>query len=162
TFRPLVGQTFLSAKARDRQECLPHEKLSPLRKPPGRRRKEEMEETIETPSAESIPSLSQEAYLVLIYPIGPGMGTRYRLGRAPVTIGRGSDCELLVNDHSVSRLHARIAWDSGGYVVTDLESTNGTLVNKIRTPTHRLTDGDYLQIGKCIYRFLAGDNMESE
>src|SRR5262249_55087520 len=121
-----------------------------------------MEETIETPSAESIPSLSQEAYLVLIYPIGPGMGTRYRLGRAPVTIGRGSDCELLVNDHSVSRLHARIAWDSGGYVVTDLESTNGTLVNKIRTPTHRLTDGDYLQIGKCIYRFLAGDNMESE
>ncbi len=47
-----------------------------------------------------------------------------------------------------------------GYEVTDLESTNGTYVND--APAHRtpLVDGDYLRVGNCLFRYLAGGNVE--
>ncbi|HEV3079080.1 MAG TPA: GGDEF domain-containing protein [Gemmataceae bacterium] len=105
---------------------------------------------------------NRHACLVHIYPTGPGMGARYQLGEAPVVIGRGNDCEIRINDHSVSRRHARIQPGMQGYAAVDLQSTNGTFVNDVPAASHKLNDGDYLRVGNCIYRFLAGGNVESE
>lgn len=103
------------------------------------------------------------AYLVHIYPVGAMMGTRYVLKDKPLLIGREHDCNVCIPEHSVSRRHARIEMTPEGVVVTDLGSTNGTFVNDepVRGPT-RLADGDYLRVGNCIFRFLAGGNVEAE
>lgn len=105
---------------------------------------------------------SRNACLIHIYPTGPGMGTRYTLGDVPLVIGRGNDCEIRINDHSVSRRHARIQPGTDGYYAVDLQSTNGTFVNDVPASMYKLKDGDYLRVGNCIYRFLTGGNVETE
>jgi diguanylate cyclase (GGDEF)-like protein len=90
------------------------------------------------------------------------MGSRYALADTPMVIGRGNDCEIRINDHSVSRRHARIQPGADGYYAVDLQSTNGTFVNDVPASMCKLKDGDYLRVGNCIYRFLAGGNVEAE
>jgi diguanylate cyclase (GGDEF)-like protein len=90
------------------------------------------------------------------------MGARYALTDAPMVIGRGNDCDIRINDHSVSRRHARIQPGADGYYAVDLQSTNGTFVNDVPASICKLKDGDYLRVGNCIYRFLAGGNVEAE
>jgi diguanylate cyclase (GGDEF)-like protein len=104
----------------------------------------------------------REACVVHIYPTGPGMGTRYPLADTPMVLGRGSDCDIRINDHSVSRRHARIQPGADGYYAVDLQSTNGTFVNDVLSSICKLKDGDYLRVGNCIYRFLMGGNVEAE
>jgi diguanylate cyclase (GGDEF)-like protein len=79
-----------------------------------------------------------------------------------MVLGRGNDCDIRINDHSVSRRHARIQPGADGYYAVDLQSTNGTFVNDVPAALCKLKDGDYLRVGNCIYRFLAGGNVESE
>ena len=104
----------------------------------------------------------RDACLVLIYPTGPGMGTRYALTDKPLVIGRGAEADIHIPDHSVSRRHARIQPGADGYYALDLQSTNGTFVNNEQVAMYRLQDGDYLRVGNGIYRFLAGGNLEAE
>ena len=105
----------------------------------------------------------REACLVHIYPTGPTMGRRYPLNDRPLVLGRGEDSDIRLDDHSVSRKHAIIEQTSDGHHVTDQRSTNGTFVNdkQIGTPC-LLHDGDYLRVGNCLYRYLAGGNIETE
>ncbi|MSU78762.1 MAG: GGDEF domain-containing protein [Gemmataceae bacterium] len=105
---------------------------------------------------------SRNACLVHIYPTGPSMGTRYTIGDAPLILGRATDCDIRINDHSVSRSHARIQPGADGFYAVDLQSTNGTYVNDIPASMYKLKDGDYLRVGNCIYRFLMGGNVEAE
>jgi len=104
----------------------------------------------------------QQPCLVHIYPTGPSMGLRYELGEEPLVLGRGEECDIRINDHSVSRRHARIENTGETYAATDLQSTNGTFVNHARAANSPLQDGDYLRIGNCIFRFLGGGNVEAE
>jgi diguanylate cyclase (GGDEF)-like protein len=124
-----------------------------------------MEKTVETwvtAPERPISTTCRDACLVHIYPTGPGMATRYPLSNTPLIIGRGSDCDIRINDHSVSRRHARVQPGAEGYYVADLQSTNGTFVNDAPASMCRLKDGDYLRVGNCIYRYLAGGNVEAE
>lgn len=111
------------------------------------------------------PSVKREACLVHIYPTGPTMGVRHLLGASSIIIGRGEDCDIRILDNSVSRRHARVEHLQEGFFVLDMQSTNGTFVNdeaaKDGNPIF-LKDGDYLRVGNCIYRFLAGGNVETE
>jgi diguanylate cyclase (GGDEF)-like protein len=104
----------------------------------------------------------REACLVHIHPTGPGMGRRYPLTDVPLVIGRSTDCNIQVDEQCVSRHHARIQPTADGYYAVDLHSTNGTFVNDRAAATTPLHDGDYLRVGNCIYRFLAGGNVEAE
>jgi len=114
------------------------------------------------PEKAAHPEPATEACLVFIYPTGPQMGARYILKAGETMIGRTDDCQICVADGSVSRRHARIDCRDDGYYVIDLDSTNGTFVNNCVNRETKLTDGDYLRIGNCIYRFLAGGNLEAE
>jgi diguanylate cyclase (GGDEF)-like protein len=120
-------------------------------------------QTIRTPERGFSGAAGGDACLVYIYPTGPAMGARYPLGEQSVVIGRGDDCAVRNPDASVSRCHARIIRsDDGRYHVQDLNSTNGTFVNNSSRHDSVLSDGDYLRVGNCIYRFLEGGNVEAE
>jgi diguanylate cyclase (GGDEF)-like protein len=119
-------------------------------------------ETWVTAPQRPVSAAGREACVVHIYPTGPGMGTRYPLADTPMVLGRGNDCDIRINDHSVSRRHARIQPAADGYYAVDLQSTNGTFVNDVSASICKLKDGDYLRVGNCIYRFLAGGNVEAE
>ena len=83
-------------------------------------------------------------------------GQRIPLGDRPVTVGRLADCTIPLNDQNVSRRHAEIRPGRGAYVVADLGSTNGTMVNGTRiSGEQRLTDGDILSFGSTYVRFEA-------
>jgi GGDEF domain-containing protein len=123
---------------------------------------EKATETWVTAPDRLVSATRRDACVVHIYPVGPGMGARYPLGDAPMVLGRGNDCDIRINDHSVSRRHARIQPGADGYYAVDLQSTNGTFVNDIPASICKLRDGDYLRVGNCIYRFLAGGNVEAE
>jgi diguanylate cyclase (GGDEF)-like protein len=123
---------------------------------------EKTSETWVTAPDRLVSATRRDACVVHIYPTGPGMGTRYPLSDSPMVLGRGNDCDIRINDHSVSRRHARIQPGADGYYAVDLQSTNGTFVNDVPASICKLKDGDYLRVGNCIYRFLAGGNVEAE
>jgi len=75
-------------------------------------------------------------------------GERTRIGRSP-------DCEIFLDDVTVSRNHAVLVARDGGYVVEDQGSLNGTFVNRKRIETVALEEGDELQIGKYRMTFIA-------
>jgi pSer/pThr/pTyr-binding forkhead associated (FHA) protein len=68
-------------------------------------------------------------------------------------IGRGAECELVLNSREVSRVHARIeAWD-GIFRIMDEGSSNGTYVNGRRVRRKELKVGDVLRFGDREFRF---------
>jgi len=123
---------------------------------------ERVTETWVTVPERPVSMSNRNACLVHIYPTGPGMGNRYTLADTPVVLGRGGDCDIRINDHSVSRRHARIQPGADGYYAVDLQSLNGTFVNDQPASMYKLKDGDYFRVGNCIYRFLTGGNVEAE
>ncbi|MBQ3898445.1 MAG: FHA domain-containing protein [Lachnospiraceae bacterium] len=76
------------------------------------------------------------------------------LGEEPLVIGKKEDeCDLVLDDESVSRLHARILPEAGGYMIEDLNSTNGTFKNGIRLRPYekrKLVSGDEIRTGSVI------------
>jgi sigma-54 dependent transcriptional regulator, acetoin dehydrogenase operon transcriptional activator AcoR len=80
------------------------------------------------------------------------------LGRRDTIIGREPPRGgVRIAQTAVSRLHARIAFDDGGWSVTDLESRNGTVLNGLSIRRAPLEDGDVLRIGDVLFRFTRND-----
>jgi hypothetical protein len=87
----------------------------------------------------------------LVVQAGPGAGARYPLTQAAVTLGRGPDCQVVINHPNVSSHHARLIWDGRQVVVQDLGSTNGTFVNDYRiTEPVLFRSGDVLSLGRVV------------
>ncbi|MGB3736399.1 MAG: DUF3662 and FHA domain-containing protein [Ilumatobacter sp.] len=83
-------------------------------------------------------------------------GERIGLGEHVTSVGRLPESTITIDDGNVSREHARIKPGTNGYVVQDLGSTNGTLVNGQRiTGTRLLADGDIVSFGSTHVRFEA-------
>jgi pSer/pThr/pTyr-binding forkhead associated (FHA) protein len=72
-----------------------------------------------------------------------------------VTVGRTPNSTIVLADPNVSRNHAEIRPVGTGYVVVDLQSTNGTRVNGIRIANHELDGGDQITFGNTVLRFEA-------
>ena len=72
-----------------------------------------------------------------------------------MTIGRSPEAEVFLDDVTVSRDHALLVRRGDGWYLDDLGSLNGTYVNRRRIESHRLEDGDELQIGKYKLTYLA-------
>lgn len=84
-------------------------------------------------------------------------GTRFTISPAGAVIGRSSSCDVVLANPDVSRQHAQIAYDEvDGWIVEDLGSTNGVIVNGGRVDgSLRLTSGDQLTLGPVSGRFEA-------
>ncbi len=86
---------------------------------------------------------------------GGRVGESFALGGDRMTVGRRPDSDVFLDDVTVSRDHALIVRRNGAFWLDDLGSLNGTYVNRRRIDSHRLEDGDELQIGKYKLSFLS-------
>lgn len=84
---------------------------------------------------------------------GAGTGALVRLGLEPVKIGRAPGNDLVLGDDSVSRSHARIAYEDGEWVVEDLGSANGIRVDDQLVKKLALHPGIRLSLGRCVLAF---------
>jgi ribosomal protein L40E len=86
---------------------------------------------------------------------GGRAGETFTLEHERVTVGRSPECEIFLDDVTVSRKHAVIVRSNGGFGIQDEGSLNGTFVNKKRVESAELENGDELQIGKYRLTFLS-------
>lgn len=80
-------------------------------------------------------------------------GARVPLAKAVTSIGRSQECDVTLDDQSVSRRHAEVHVENGQAWILDLGSTNGTEVNGARAQRTQLEDGDRIVIGQTELRF---------
>lgn len=107
------------------------------------------------------PERGTECCLVQIH--GPELGKKYVLEETEFTIGRDQHNHIVVDLDNVSRRHARIWGRQGKMFVEDLQSTNGTYLNDREVlQAQPLRSGDLVKVGGSIFKFLDGDNIETQ
>ena len=97
------------------------------------------------------PSMGERGSLVRLLD-----GVSFALAKPSVTIGRLPECDVVVDDAGASRQHARIKRTESGFVLTDLGSTNGTMLNGEPIQEHVLEHGDRITIGETDLEFRSG------
>ncbi len=85
---------------------------------------------------------------------GGRSGESFTIDQDRMSIGRTPDAAVFLDDVTVSRNHALVVRREDGYYIDDLGSLNGTYVNRRRIESHRLEDGDEIQIGKYKLSYL--------
>ncbi|MCA1828442.1 MAG: GGDEF domain-containing protein [Myxococcales bacterium] len=103
---------------------------------------------------------NDEACLVQIY--GPMLGKKFVLEKDETSIGRGDNCEIVLELDNVSRRHCSLLQKPDGVFLRDNGSTNGTYLNNVEirgeTP---LRSGDLIKVGGAIFKFLFGGELGS-
>jgi hypothetical protein len=98
------------------------------------------------------PRSGSDARLIII--AGPKAGSEYTLGDGVISIGRGTDNQIVIPDLSVSRKHVTVEKTAEGWSVRDLGSGNGTRVNGKDVTLHALRHGDEVAVGDSVVRFV--------
>jgi hypothetical protein len=110
---------------------------------------EEIEE-----EGDDLAELGVEGPTLVVRSGGGRAGEQFLLERTQTTVGRTPDCDIFLDDVTVSRRHAIVARGAGGFTIEDLGSLNGTFLNRHRIEKADLETGDELQIGKYRLIFL--------
>ncbi len=122
------------------------------------------EEEPETTMALTPEEVDEDGTLALEGLEGPALVVRSGGGRVGesfhpqserTTIGRSPDCEIFLDDVTVSRRHAVVVERDNRFHIEDLGSLNGTFLNRRRIESGELEDGDEVQIGKYRLTFLS-------
>jgi pSer/pThr/pTyr-binding forkhead associated (FHA) protein len=85
---------------------------------------------------------------------GGRAGEVFNVAGEKLTIGRSPEAEVFLDDVTVSRNHALLVRRGDGLYIDDLGSLNGTYVNRRRIESHKLQNGDELQVGKYKLTYL--------
>jgi pSer/pThr/pTyr-binding forkhead associated (FHA) protein len=93
----------------------------------------------------------------LSFESGPFAGRVVALPSEMVTVGRAPDNDVVVSDPATSGRHGRIEVRLGAFWISDLGSTNGTLVNGEPVIEKQLSDGDLIAIGQNTMRFTLSE-----
>jgi pSer/pThr/pTyr-binding forkhead associated (FHA) protein len=113
----------------------------------------QLDETGELRPVDLEPVAAEGAALV-IRSGGGRSGESFTISGERLTIGRSPEAEVFLDDVTVSRNHALLVRRRDGLYIDDLGSLNGTYVNRRRIESHKLVDGDELQIGKYKLTYL--------
>jgi len=98
--------------------------------------------------------------LVVIY--GTNIGRKFELFEDTVTIGRDPESTIVLESDAVSRRHARIERLQDARFIIDMNSTNGTYLSDTPVkPRAKLISGAFIKIGDTIFKYLAGDHIET-
>lgn len=104
--------------------------------------------------------VTRESALVVIY--GNDLGRKHDLTRTSTVIGRAGKADIVIDQESVSRNHAKLVLDGNTVRIKDLGSTNGSYVNDEPIEGDlQLRNGDLIKIGRTIFKFIAGGNIEA-
>ncbi len=76
------------------------------------------------------------------------------MGEEAVVIGRVPQCDIVLDDVTVSRKHAEVLRGESGFRIRDVGSLNGTYVNRVRVDSVDLRSGDEIQVGKYRFKFV--------
>jgi pSer/pThr/pTyr-binding forkhead associated (FHA) protein len=93
------------------------------------------------------------SYARLVCLNGESKGLAYYLNSNRVVLGRADTVDIKVSDIKSSREHAEIVKNSHKFIITDLGSNNGIVVNDLKVKQHALSDGDKIIIGRTVYKF---------
>jgi pSer/pThr/pTyr-binding forkhead associated (FHA) protein len=104
--------------------------------------------------AVDLDQVSSDGATLVIRSGGGRAGESFDLAGEQLAIGRSPEAEIFLDDVTVSRNHALLVRRRDGLYIDDLGSLNGTYVNRRRIESHRLVDGDELQIGKYKLTYL--------
>lgn len=86
---------------------------------------------------------------------GPNVGATYPLSLGRLLLGRGDECDIALNDTSVSRVHADIeSQEDGQYRISDQGSSNGLRVNGQEVPAALLDIGDVIELGDVFLKYV--------
>jgi pSer/pThr/pTyr-binding forkhead associated (FHA) protein len=97
----------------------------------------------------------EQAGAALVVRSGGGRaGESFTIDQDRMSIGRTPDAAVFLDDVTVSRNHALLVHRADGYYIDDLGSLNGTYVNRRRIESHKLSDGDEIQVGKFKLSYL--------
>jgi len=107
----------------------------------------------EPPAPAAPPPSFVEGPAELVVVSGDVEGKRYALEQEVTSIGRLPSSEVLLSDPGASRRHAEVRLHDGRYVIADLGSTNGTMVNEASVAERELRDGDRITIGRTVLEF---------
>ena len=88
---------------------------------------------------------------------GPLKGSVFELGEAELSVGRDSTNSVRLADSLLSRRHCRVTREGAGFLLTDLESLNGTFVNGRPVREHALAEGDLIDVGESRLVFLTAE-----
>lgn len=101
--------------------------------------------------------------LSVILLTGDEKGKIYKLSENErIVIGRSHNCTIVINDTKSSREHAEIVFANGSYIITDLKSQNGIIVNQQKTLQTTLNVGDKIVIGQTWLRVIVGESEFKE
>ena len=89
----------------------------------------------------------------LIISQGPGTGTIHPLRKDILTLGRDEKCGVRLVAEGVSRNHAQVIRENTRWLITDLMSKNGTVVNGEKVEQRELVDGDTIKVGDVVLVF---------
>jgi hypothetical protein len=103
-----------------------------------------------------VEQVAQRGGALVIRSGGGRVGQSFPMHGERMLIGRNPDAEIFLDDVTVSRDHAVLVHRQGGWFLDDSGSLNGTYVNRKRVDSHKLEDGDELQVGKYKLTYLAG------
>ena len=93
------------------------------------------------------------AHYRLLCLTGPNKGQSFYLRGERVVVGRGDTCDIKLLDSNVSREHAELKKFGPTYIITDLGSQNGILINDLKSVQHTLVVGDRVVICSTVFKF---------
>jgi hypothetical protein len=111
-------------------------------------------EEVEEARAEPLEELGVEGPTLVVRSGGGRAGEHFPLERPQTSVGRSPDCDIFLDDVTVSRRHAIVSRGPSGFTIEDLGSLNGTFLNRRRIERAPLESGDEVQIGKYRLIFL--------
>ncbi len=91
----------------------------------------------------------------LVFAAGTANVTEYEISKDEVFIGRGKNCDVVLNDKKASRKNAVIRRAGLNFIIRDLDSANGTFVNGIRIKEHELAGDDEIRVAGVEFQFKA-------
>jgi FHA domain/zinc-ribbon domain len=110
----------------------------------------------EEDAAPIVDELTAEGPALVVRSGGGRAGEHFTPTGERTSIGRSPDCDIFLDDVTVSRKHAVLLADDARFTIEDQGSLNGTYVNRRRIESAPLNDGDEVQIGKYRLTFLVG------
>ena len=102
--------------------------------------------------------IAEAAWLIIIE--GPDKGKKLDISKRTTTIGRSLQCDIRIDNVSVSRIHCQIKYTNGRFILIDLGSSLGTKLNNLSIKATPLTDGDIIQLGdKSVLLFRPSEHQ---